>query len=82
MTGEMFCYKRKKLSWRAKEELKHEIGHRVIKGHGGLPYGPKIQGLLSVWPSVWPQEPTGSMEVAVTYFMTLKITVTFVVDLT
>ena len=34
------------------------------------------------WPRVWPQKVTGSLEVAVTYFMTPKVTVTFVVGLT
>ena len=32
----------------------------------------------SVWPSLWPQKVKGSLEVAVTYFMTPKVTVTFV----
>ena len=30
----------------------------------------------------WPQKVTGSLEVAMTYFMTPKVTVTFVVNLT
>ena len=38
--------------------------------------------LWSVWPNLWPQKVTGSLEVTVTYFMTLKVTVTFVVGLT
>ena len=38
--------------------------------------------LWSVWPSLGPRKVTKSLEVAVTYFMTPKVTVTFVVGLT
>ena len=38
--------------------------------------------LWSVWPNVWPLKVTGSLEVAVTYFMTPKVIVTFVVGWT
>ena len=34
------------------------------------------------WPSVWPEKFPGSLEVNVTYSMTPKVTVTFVVDST
>ena len=37
--------------------------------------------LWSVWPILWPQKLTGSEEVDVTYFMTTKDRVTFVVGL-
>ena len=37
--------------------------------------------LWSVWPSLWPQKVTGSLEVAVTYFMTPKVNLTFDLDL-
>ena len=104
-------------------------GHRVIRGHCDLLYGPKGHGdrwgrfdlvydikrsrgrrdLLYVpkgdgdlcdrfdlvydpkrsrghkrlpWPALWPQKVTGSLEVAVTYFMTPEVTVTFAVSLT
>ena len=44
---------------------------------------PKVTVTLwSVWPSLWPLKVTGSLKVAVTYFMTPKVTVTFVVGLT
>ena len=53
------------------------------KGHGVmvavLLYDPKGWPL---WPSLWPQRVMGSLEVAVTYFMTPKVTVTFVIGLT
>ena len=35
-----------------------------------------------VWPSLWPLKVTGSLEVAVTYFMTPNVRVIFVVGLT
>ena len=59
-------------------------GHRIIRGHCDLFYDPNGHGdhLLSVWPSLWSQKVKGSLEVAVTYIMTPKVTVTFVVDLT
>ena len=36
----------------------------------------------SPWPTLWPQKVTVSLEAAVTYFVTPKVTVTFVVGLT
>ena len=59
-------------------------GHGVIRGRRDLLYDPKGHGDLCgrVWPSLWPQKVTGSLEVAMTYFMTPKVTVTFVVGLT
>ena len=58
-------------------------GHRVIKGRRDLRYGPKRPVTFVVgWPTLWPQKVKGSLEVTVTYFMTPKVTVTFVVDLT
>ena len=59
-------------------------GHRVIRGRRDLIYDP--QGRLHLWPlpwpTLWPQKVTGSLAVAVTYFMTPKVMVTFVVALT
>ena len=54
-------------------------GQRVFKGNCDLLYDPKGHGdhLLSVWPSLWPKNVTGSLKVAVTYFMTPKVTVTY-----
>ena len=59
-------------------------GHRVIRGHCDLLYDPKGHGdhLFQIRPSLWPKKVTGSLEAAVTYFMTPKVTVTFVVSLT
>ena len=59
-------------------------GHGVIRGRRDLFYHPKSQLDLwpLPWPSLWPQKVTGSLAVAVTYFMTPKVTVTFVVALT
>ena len=61
-------------------------GHRVIRGHRSLWHTLWPQKsrwpLWSVWPSFWLQKVTGSLEVALTYFMTSKVTVTFVVGLT
>ena len=59
-------------------------GQRVIKGNCDLLYDPKGHGdhLISVWPSLSPKKVTSSFKVAVTYFMTLKVTVTFMVSLT
>ena len=37
---------------------------------------------METWPSLWPQKAIGSLEVTVTYFMTTKVTLTFVVGLT
>ena len=36
---------------------------------------------VSFWPSLWPQDVTGLLEVAVTYFMTPKVNLTFDLDL-
>ena len=59
-------------------------GHRVIRGRRDLLYDPKGHGnLCGRFDLVYdPQNVTGSLEVAVTYFMTPKVTVNFVVDLT
>ena len=58
-------------------------GHRVIRGHCDLLYEPKGPGeLCGRFDLLWPQKVTGSLEVAVTYFMTPNVTVTFVVGLT
>ena len=59
-------------------------GHGVIRGRRDLLYDPKGHGdLCGRFDLVlWPQKVTGSLEVAVTYFMTPKVTVTFVVGLT
>ena len=59
-------------------------GHRVIRGRRDLLYDPKGHGdLCGRFDLVYdPQKVTRSLEVAVTYFMTPKVTVTFVVGLT
>ena len=59
-------------------------GHGVIRGHCDLLYDPKGHGdLCGRFDLVYdPKKVTGSFEVAVTYFMTPKVTVTFVVGLT
>ena len=59
-------------------------GHRVIRGRRDLLYDPKGHGdLCGRFDLVYdPKKVTGSLEVAVTYFMTPKVTVTFVVGLT
>ena len=59
-------------------------GHRVIRGRRDLLYDPKGYGdLCGRFDLVYdPKKVTGSLEVAVTYIMTPKVTVTFVVDLT
>ena len=56
-------------------------GHEVIRDCHDLFHDPKGHGDL-VWPSLWHQKVTGSLEVAVTYFMTQKVTVSFMVDMT
>ena len=58
-------------------------GHGVIRGRRDLLYDPKGQGdLCRRFDLVYdPKKFTGSLEVAVTYFMTPKVTVTFVVGL-
>ena len=58
-------------------------GHGVIRGHSDLLYDQKVTvTFVVVWPSLWLQKVMGSLKVAVTYFMTPKVTVTFVVGLT
>ena len=59
-------------------------GHRVIRGRRDLLYDPKGHGdLCGRFDVVYDSKKvTGSLEVAVTSFMTQKITVTFVVGLT
>ena len=58
-------------------------GHGVIKGRRDLLHDPK--GQLDLWPwpwpRLWPQKVTGSSEVAMTYFMTPKVNLTFDLDL-
>ena len=59
-------------------------GHRVIRGRRDLLYDPKGHGdLCGRFDLVYDlRKVTGSLEVAVTYFMTPKVTATFVVGLT
>ena len=58
-------------------------GHRIIRGRRDLLYDPKGHGdLCGRFDLVYDLKVTGSLEVAVTYFMTPKVTVTFVVGLT
>ena len=59
-------------------------GHGVIRGRRDLLYDPKGHGdLCGEFDLVDdPKRSQGSLEVAVTYFMTPKVAVTFVVDLT
>ena len=59
-------------------------GHGVIRDRHDLLYDPKGHGdLCGRFDLVYdPKKVTGSLEVAMTYFMTPKVTVTFVVDLT
>ena len=59
-------------------------GHRVIKGRRDLLYDPKGHGDLCGWFDLVydPKRSQGHWRVAVTYFMTPKVTVTIVVDLT
>ena len=59
-------------------------GHRVIRGRRDLLYDPKGHDDLCGWfDLVYDlKRSRGSLEVAVTYFMTPKVTVTFVVGLT
>ena len=57
--------------------------HGVVRGRHDLLYDPKGKGdLCGRFDLLWPQKVTGSLEVAVTYFMTPKVMVTFVVSLT
>ena len=59
-------------------------GHRVIRGRRDLLYDPKGHGDPCGWFDLVydPLRVKGSIEFAVTYFMTPKVTVTFVVGLT
>ena len=58
-------------------------GHRVIRGRRDLLYDPKGHGnLCGRFDLVYDPKGHRSLEVAVTYFMTPKVTVTFVVGLT
>ena len=58
-------------------------GHGVIRGHRDLLYDPKGHGdICGRFDRVYDPKGHGSLEVAVTYFMTLKVKVTFVVGLT
>ena len=59
-------------------------GHGVIRGRRDLLYDPKGHGdLCGRFDLVYyPKKVTGSLEVGVTYFMTPKVMVTFVVGLT
>ena len=59
-------------------------GNGVIRGRRDLLYDPKgHRDLCGRFDLVYdPKKVTGSLEVAMTYFMTPKVTVTFVVDLT
>ena len=60
-------------------------GHRVIRGHCNLLYDPKGHGeICGQFDLVYdPKRSWGtSLEVALTYFKTPKVTVTFVVGLT
>ena len=79
----------KKLSWRAKEDWKHDIVYDTKRSQSHWRstwptlWPQRSQWpLWSVWPSLWPKKVTGSLEFAVAYFMTPKVTVTFVVGLT
>ena len=58
-------------------------GHGGIRGRRDLLYDPKGHGDLCGWfDLVYDPKRSRSLEVAVTYFMTPKVTVTFVVGLT
>ena len=59
-------------------------GNGIIRGHRDLLYDPKGHSdLCGRYDLVYdPQKVTGSLEVTETYFMTPKITVTFVVGMT
>ena len=58
-------------------------GHGVIRDSRDLLYDPKGHGDLCSWfDLVYDPERSRGLEVAVTYFMTQKVTVTFVVGLT
>ena len=57
-------------------------GHGVIRGRRDLLFDPKGQLDLWAWPwpRLWTQKVTGSLEVAVTYFLTPKVNLTFDLD--
>ena len=60
-------------------------GHGVIRGRRDLLYGiPKVTVtfVVGLTKFMTPEKVTGSLEVTVSYFMTPKVTGTFVVDLT
>ena len=59
-------------------------GQGVIKGHLDLLCDPKVHADLCGWFDLVydPKKVTGSLEVTVNYFMTPKVTVTFVFGLT
>ena len=57
-------------------------GHGVIRGRRDLLYDPKGHGDLCGRFDLVSQKVTGSLEVGLTYFMTPKVMVTFVVGLT
>ena len=58
-------------------------GHGVIRGRRDLLYDPKGHGdLCGLFDLVYYPKRSQSLEVAMTYFMTPKVTVTFVVGLT
>ena len=58
-------------------------GHRVIRGRHDPLYDPKGHGdLCGRFDLVYDPKRSRGHKVAVTYFMTPKVTVTFVVDLT
>ena len=62
-------------------DLKRSRGHKRSPWPTSWPQRSRWL-LWFVWPILWPQNATGSLEVTVTYFMTSKVTVTFVVGLT
>ena len=58
-------------------------GHLVIRGRRDLLYHPKGHGdLYGQFDLVFDPKGQGSLEVALTYFMASKVTVTFVVGFT
>ena len=54
-------------------------GHGVIRGRRDLLFDPKGQLDFWPWPRLWPQKVTGSLEVAVTYFLTPTVNLTLTV---
>ena len=65
-------------------DLVYDIkGHRIVRGRRDLPYDPNGHGdFCGRFDLVYDPKRSVSLEVAVTYFMTPKVTVTFVVGLT